>query len=61
MPHGKPAGIRCRQLDNENLCKVFGQEERPGICRSFTPTYDGCGSNREEAMLALAELEMLTG
>ena len=24
MPHGKPAGVRCVQLSDDNLCLLFG-------------------------------------
>jgi len=25
MPDGKPAGVRCAQLDEQNLCRLFVQ------------------------------------
>lgn len=61
MPHGKPAGIRCIQLDENNLCRVFGQPDRPAVCRSFRAGNDSCGENREEALVALETLEAATG
>lgn len=60
MPNGKPAGIRCNQLNEDNLCRIFGQQARPEVCRSFSPSNDSCGENREEAMEVLTELEVLT-
>lgn len=60
MPQGKPAGIRCHQLAEDNLCKVFGQADRPLVCRHFAASDDTCGANSEEAMEKLYELERLT-
>jgi Fe-S-cluster containining protein len=28
MPHGKPAGIPCVQLDDNYRCRLFGKAER---------------------------------
>lgn len=61
MPQGKPAGVRCPQLSPEFSCKVHGLRERPAVCASFPVSVEHCGSDREEAMLRLAELERLTG
>jgi len=35
MPEGKIAGNRCIQLDENNLCKLFGHPSRPKVCREF--------------------------
>ena len=32
---GKPLGVRCRHLDNENLCAIY--ETRPQVCRNYAP------------------------
>lgn len=60
MPEGKAAGIRCPQLDKDNLCRVFGRDDRPSVCNSFQASNDSCGSSREEAYMALIELESAT-
>jgi len=60
MPGGKPAGVRCVQLDEEDRCKIFGQPERPAVCASLAPQTDMCGSSREHAMLWLRALERST-
>lgn len=60
MPHGKPAGMPCVQLDDDLRCRLFGRPERPPFCASLRPTQDMCGSTRDEAMAGLAELERLT-
>jgi len=60
MPGGKPAGIRCIQLDEHGLCRLFGDPARPAVCASLTPEPDMCGESREHAMLWLQRLELET-
>ncbi len=60
MPNGKPAGIRCVQLTEDNRCRLFGKKERPKICVSFTPSIEICGSSAEEAYINLERLENMT-
>lgn len=60
MPQGKPAGVRCVQLDELERCKLFGLPGRPAVCASLQPGAAMCGSGREHAMRWLAELERAT-
>jgi Fe-S-cluster containining protein len=60
MPEGKPAGVRCSQLDDSNLCKLFNQADRPAVCLNFSATQDVCGQTNEFALHTLSELENLT-
>jgi Fe-S-cluster containining protein len=60
MPNGKPAGVRCVQLDENNGCKIFGQPGRPRVCASLPPSREMCGDSNQHAMFFLAELERLT-
>jgi Fe-S-cluster containining protein len=60
MPHGKPAGVRCIQLDTEDRCKIFNQPERPQVCASLQPCETMCGDSREQAMKWLGWMEELT-
>jgi len=60
MPQGKPAGIRCIQLDEHNLCRLFGLPERPQVCLQFTPTASICGDTDLFAMQQLTLLETMT-
>ena len=60
MPNGKPAGIRCVQLTDDNRCKLFGLPERPAFCVGLQPNEEMCGENAEEALERLSRLEMLT-
>jgi Fe-S-cluster containining protein len=57
MPEGKPAGVRCVQLTNDNRCRLFGQPERPAVCGQFQPMRSVCGYSREQAMKLLTQLE----
>ncbi|HEY6986134.1 MAG TPA: YkgJ family cysteine cluster protein [Rhodanobacteraceae bacterium] len=60
MPNGKPAGVRCVQLDDRNRCRLFGKPERPDVCVRLRPAVAMCGSNRDEALAMLAHLEIAT-
>jgi hypothetical protein len=60
MPDGKPAGIRCVQLDDDMLCRIFGRPERPAFCGGLKPSEDMCGASREQAMRWLDALERAT-
>ncbi|QFU25051.1 YkgJ family cysteine cluster protein [Shewanella eurypsychrophilus] len=60
MPNGKPAGERCIQLSDDNLCKIFGLDERPDVCSSFTATTDVCGTTNTDAIRLISYLEAQT-
>ena len=66
MPHGKPAGVACVQLDARMRCKIFGDARRPAVCSSLQASIQMCGvrqdvtQTREFAMRYLGELELLT-
>ncbi|UNP29453.1 YkgJ family cysteine cluster protein [Lysobacter gummosus] len=60
MPHGKPAGIPCVQLDDELRCRLFGKPERPAFCASLRPSESMCGVTRADAMGMLTALEIAT-
>lgn len=63
MPHGKPAGVRCAQLDDANRCRIFGQPERPRVCDQLRPSGEMCGAQDDggtHALLYLGQLERLT-
>ena len=59
-PHGKKAGIRCANLDEDNKCQLFGKPDRPAVCHNFQATEEFCGSRNEDAFRILTELENLT-
>ena len=61
MPNGKPAGVRCVQLDELNRCRIFGQPERPAVCAGLKPEPEMCGRDAADAMAFLAALERATG
>ncbi len=60
MPNGKPAGVRCVQLTEDNRCKLYGRPERPEVCNRLRPSEEMCGTNADEAYAYLIELERLT-
>ncbi len=63
MPTGKPAGVRCAQLDDANRCRIFGHPARPAVCGQLQPSIDMCGQQADggrHALLYLARLERLT-
>jgi Fe-S-cluster containining protein len=60
MPHGKPAGVRCVQLTDDNRCAIFGQPERPKVCGGLRPDEEMCGPDRDYAMHFIAGLERAT-
>jgi Fe-S-cluster containining protein len=61
MPNGKPAGVRCIQLDDLDRCKLFGKPERPLVCQRLKPERSMCGATRQEALAILVEWEKATG
>lgn len=60
MPHGKPAGIPCVQLDDALRCRLFGHPDRPAVCSGLQPRPDLCGGDRTEAMALIAAMEAAT-
>ncbi|MDQ1912166.1 YkgJ family cysteine cluster protein [Paenibacillus sp. GD4] len=60
MPEGKPAGVRCAQLTQDNKCKLFGKPERPAVCGGLQASEEMCGVSNEDAYAYLERLERLT-
>lgn len=60
MPHGKPAGVPCIQLDEQLRCRIFSQSERPACCSGLQASQEMCGEKREDALIWLTKLEALT-
>ncbi|CAN1535681.1 hypothetical protein MCEKH45_01587 [Methylophilaceae bacterium] len=60
MPNGKPAGVRCIQLNSSNQCMIFGKPERPAFCASLQASKEMCGETAEQALIWLTDLERLT-
>ncbi|WP_394251705.1 YkgJ family cysteine cluster protein [Vibrio profundi] len=59
-PNGKQAGERCKQLNTDNLCKLFGKPERPAVCHDFKAAAWVCGSSSQEAINIITDLETCT-
>lgn len=60
MENGKPAGVRCIQLTEDNKCKIFGQSDRPTVCSSLKASKEMCGDSSKEAYFYLEYLEKAT-
>ncbi len=60
MPNGKPAGIRCINLDEQNHCKIHHSQIYPDVCRKHKASLEFCGESNQEAMERLSNLEKLT-
>jgi hypothetical protein len=60
MPNGKPAGVRCAQLTDDNRCAIFGRPERPKVCGGLAPETAMCGPDRDHAVAWLMQLEWAT-
>lgn len=60
MPQGKPAGVRCVQLDEANACRIFGQPGRPAVCGQLMPSVEMCGKDAASAHGYLQWLEHVT-
>ncbi|MDH5286320.1 MAG: YkgJ family cysteine cluster protein [Betaproteobacteria bacterium] len=60
MPHGKPAGVRCVQLTDDDACALFGDPRRPAFCAGLKPSSEMCGDSRGHALAFLARLEAAT-
>jgi hypothetical protein len=60
MPAGKPAGVRCDHLADDDRCNLFGTAERPLVCGSLQPSEEMCGTNAAEALERLAYWECAT-
>ncbi|MBP7738963.1 MAG: YkgJ family cysteine cluster protein [Spirochaetes bacterium] len=60
MTGGKPAGVRCVHLTSNNLCGIFGRDDRPAVCNALKASKEMCGDTFEEALSYLASLEAAT-
>ena len=59
-PEGKPAGIPCPGLTSDNLCRLWGTDDYPGVCREFRAGPEYCGADNADARRLLAALERAT-
>lgn len=57
MPGGKAASVRCINLTEDYLCKIFNHPQRPKVCWNFNFDPVICGENREEAIGIMQTLE----
>jgi hypothetical protein len=57
MNGGKPSGVRCLHLLDNNKCALFGDPARPQVCSDYQAEPAFCGRNRNEAIEILYSLE----
>ncbi len=57
MSRGKPAGVRCIHLSEDDSCLLYGKPERPKVCADFKADPEVCGTSRKEALILLGKLE----
>jgi hypothetical protein len=60
MEGGKPAGVRCIQLSDDNRCRIFASDLRPAVCGNLRPSSEMCGGSAGEAMQRITEWEQIT-
>lgn len=60
MPEGKATGVRCIHLTDDLRCALYGLPERPAVCNNLRASPQMCGHTREEALVHLAWLELVT-
>jgi hypothetical protein len=60
MPNGKPAGVRCANLTDNNQCLLYGKPQRPAFCIGYKPTAELCGRTFAEAVRNITALERAT-
>jgi Fe-S-cluster containining protein len=60
LPDGKPAGVRCPNLDESGRCRLHETPEYPAVCRAFQATEEFCGGNSEEAFARITAFERQT-
>ena len=53
-------GVRCIQLNEDNMCNLYGRKNRPAVCNSFQPSEEMCGQSAQEAYAYLSRLEEQT-
>jgi hypothetical protein len=60
MPDGKPAGVRCANLNADGRCILWGKENYPDVCRNFRPSPEVCGADSIEALALISAMEAAT-
>jgi hypothetical protein len=56
MPGGKPSGVKCVNLLQDNSCAIYNSAEKPKVCSDFKAEPEFCGNSREEALVILMSM-----
>lgn len=57
-PNGKPSGVRCKNLNKNNCCKIWGTPEYPKVCADYKAEKEFCGETFEESKDILIKLNI---
>jgi len=60
MLAGKPAGVRCVQLTDDNRCAIFGDPRRPLVCSTLRASVEMCGAENDVALSGVHAMRFLT-
>lgn len=55
-PNGKPFGVRCENLNENNVCKIWGTKDYPDVCKGYKADKEFCGDSFEESKIILTKL-----
>ena len=55
-PNGKPSGVRCKNMNEHNVCNIHNSDEYPQVCKNYKADIVFCGDSFEESKKILIEL-----
>tara|TARA_Y100001937_G_C7081714_1_gene313307 strand:- start:497 stop:742 length:246 start_codon:yes stop_codon:yes gene_type:complete len=58
-PNGKPAGVRCNNMNEMNICTIHGTSDYPDVCKNYTAEIEFCGKTFEDSKKILTELNTI--
>tara|TARA_B100000768_G_scaffold169515_1_gene175174 strand:+ start:31 stop:279 length:249 start_codon:yes stop_codon:yes gene_type:complete len=58
-PNGKPAGVRCKNMNNNNVCDIYNTDEYPKVCQKYEAEKEFCGDTFEESEKILKQIMKL--
>lgn len=58
-PNGKPAGVRCKNMNEKNVCNIHNTDEYPKVCQKYEAEKEFCGDTFEESEKILKQIMQL--
>ncbi len=55
-PNGKAAGVRCKNMNNNNVCDIYNTDEYPKVCHNYKAEIEFCGNTFGESKKILIKL-----